>query len=68
MRERIRAMRDGLVDKLHGAGEKAPTSPSWPAQRGMFSYTGSSAAQVDRLREEFAHLRRRAPAGSAWRR
>ncbi|MFT4192329.1 MAG: amino acid aminotransferase [Comamonas sp.] len=52
MRTRIIAMRQVLVDAL------AQALPGRDfgyllAQRGMFSYTGLSAAQVDRLREEF---------------
>ncbi|MDX5363129.1 MAG: aspartate/tyrosine/aromatic aminotransferase [Pseudazoarcus pumilus] len=52
MRDRIRAMRTGLVDKLKAAGVKQDFS-FVIAQRGMFSYTGLSKDQVDRLREEF---------------
>lgn len=52
MRDRIRAMRTGLVEKLKAAGVKRDYS-FVIKQRGMFSYTGLSAAQVDRLREEF---------------
>ncbi len=51
MRERIRAMRVGLVDAL-----KAKTSQDFSfiiKQRGMFSYTGLSAEQVARLQQEF---------------
>jgi aromatic-amino-acid transaminase len=36
------------------------------SQRGMFSYTGLSAAQVDRLREEFAVYLWSARAACAW--
>jgi aromatic-amino-acid transaminase len=53
MRERIAAMRRAL----HGViGAKVPGRDFgyFLSQRGMFSYTGLSAAQVDRLREEFA--------------
>jgi aromatic-amino-acid transaminase len=52
MRERIAAMRRSL----HGAlSAKKPGRDFgyFLTQRGMFSYTGLSAAQVDRLREEF---------------
>jgi aromatic-amino-acid transaminase len=53
MRERIRAMRAGLVDRL-----KARSVPGDYGfvlrQRGMFSYSGLSPTQVDRLRDEFA--------------
>ncbi len=53
MRERIRAMRRALVDKLR---EKAPQADfSFVVrQRGMFSYSGLDRKQVQRLREEFA--------------
>jgi aromatic-amino-acid transaminase len=53
MRDRIRAMRVSLVDGLKAAGVAQDFS-FVIAQRGMFSYTGLTAAQVDRLREEFA--------------
>jgi hypothetical protein len=56
MRDRIRAMRTGLVDKLTAAA--ARTSPSSRRQRGMFSYTGLTAAQVERLKRRVRHLRR----------
>ncbi len=52
MRERIMAMRH----RLHGVlSAKLPGRDLgyFLTQRGMFSYTGMSAAQVDRLREEF---------------
>ena len=51
MRDRIRAMRDQLVDKLKAHGVKQDFE-FVRKQRGMFSYSGLSAAQVDRLREE----------------
>jgi aromatic-amino-acid transaminase len=53
MRARILKMRE----VLHGViGAKLPQRDFgyFLSQRGMFSYTGLSAAQVDRLREEFA--------------
>jgi aromatic-amino-acid transaminase len=53
MRQRILAMRKSL----HGVlSSKKPGRDFdyFLSQRGMFSYTGLSAAQVDRLREEFA--------------
>jgi aromatic-amino-acid transaminase len=53
MRERILAMRRSL----HGViGAKVPQRDFdyFLSQRGMFSYTGLSGAQVDRLRDEFA--------------
>ncbi|WP_046166662.1 amino acid aminotransferase [Chromobacterium vaccinii] len=52
MRERIRGMRLALLDAIKANGVAADFS-FITAQRGMFSYTGLSAAQVDRLREEF---------------
>ena len=52
MRERIRSMRASLVSKL--AAEGAMQDFSFvTAQRGMFSYTGLSAAHVDTLREDY---------------
>jgi aromatic-amino-acid transaminase len=52
MRERIRAMRVGLVERL---AQLVPGRDLGfvTRQRGMFSYSGLTAAQVDRLREEF---------------
>jgi aromatic-amino-acid transaminase len=51
MRDRIRAMRTQLVAKLkeHGATQDFDFVLT---QRGMFSYSGLTAAQVERLREE----------------
>jgi len=51
MRDRIREMRNGLVEKLQALGVKQDFS-FVRAQRGMFSYSGLTAAQVDRLRED----------------
>jgi aromatic-amino-acid transaminase len=53
MRERIREMRDSLHGKLR---ELLPQGDFdyVVAQRGMFSYSGLSKAQVLRLREEFS--------------
>ncbi len=53
MRQRILAMRQRLHDVL---AAKLPSRDFgyFPSQRGMFSYTGLSAAQVDRLRHEHA--------------
>jgi len=53
MRERMLAMRRSLHAVLSA---KVPGRDFgyFLSQRGMFSYTGLSAAQVDRLREEFA--------------
>ena len=52
MRERILAMRNALFDVLSA---KLPGRDFryFLTQRGMFSYTGLSAAQVDRLKDEF---------------
>ncbi len=52
MRDRIRAMRRSLVDKLQGKGVAQDFS-FIVKQRGMFSYTGLSADQVARLQKEF---------------
>jgi len=52
MRERIAGMRRSLHDVLQ-ARRPGRDFGYFLTQRGMFSYTGLSAAQVDRLREEF---------------
>jgi len=52
MRERIRAMRTSLVDKLRTRGVKQDFA-FVARQRGMFSYTGLSADQVERLKTEY---------------
>jgi aromatic-amino-acid transaminase len=52
MRNRIRAMRSSLVEKLKARGTAQDFS-FVIQQRGMFSYTGLSAEQVDRLQCEF---------------
>ena len=52
MRDRIRAMRTGLVERLAARGVKRDFS-FVAKQRGMFSYSGLTSAQVDRLRDEF---------------
>jgi aromatic-amino-acid transaminase len=52
MRERIHTLRAGLVSKLAALG--APEFGFIQQQAGMFSYSGLSKAQVDRLREEYA--------------
>jgi aromatic-amino-acid transaminase len=52
MRERIRAMRHALVAKLQAAGVTGDLSYI-TRQKGMFSYSGLSAAQMQRLRSEF---------------
>src|SRR5690606_9970156 len=53
MRERIRGMRVQLVEKLkaHGVTQNFDFVLQ---QRGMFSYSGLTAEQVDRLRDEHA--------------
>jgi len=51
MRDRIRAMRGGLVKKLATRGVRQDFS-FVTVQRGMFSYTGLTAAQVERLKTE----------------
>jgi aromatic-amino-acid transaminase len=53
MRVRIREMRQALVQKLK---EKAPSQnfDFVIQQRGMFSYSGLTKAQVERLRDEFS--------------
>jgi len=53
MRDRIAAMRRALHARLV-ALEPGRNFDYFLSQRGMFSYTGLSAAQVDRLREEHA--------------
>jgi len=52
MRDRIRAMRTGLVDAIKATG-CAQDFSFVAMQRGMFSYTGLTAAQVERMKEEF---------------
>ena len=52
MRDRIRAMRVSLVDKLKAKGVAQDFS-FVVKQRGMFSYTGLSAEQVERMKNEF---------------
>ena len=52
MRDRIRAMRSDLVDQLRAKGVAQDFS-FVARQRGMFSYTGLTAAQVDKLKTEF---------------
>jgi aromatic-amino-acid transaminase len=51
MRNRIREMRNSLVAKL--AAEGAANFDFINVQRGMFSYTGLSVAQVERLKSDF---------------
>ena len=52
MRDRIRAMRNGLVEHIKAAACERDFS-FVNQQRGMFSYSGLTSPQVDRLREEF---------------
>lgn len=51
MRDRIRLMRKQLVEKIKAQGAAQDFSFVLQ-QRGMFSYSGLTSAQVDRLREE----------------
>jgi aromatic-amino-acid transaminase len=51
MRDRIRTMRASLVDRLKASG--APNFEFINVQRGMFSYTGLTAAQVEKMRAEY---------------
>jgi aromatic-amino-acid transaminase len=53
MRERIRALRKSLVDKIHARVPAADFSFVL-RQRGMFSYSGLTKPQVQRLRAEFS--------------
>lgn len=52
MRDRIKLMRNSLVSKLAEAGAKRDFG-FVNAQRGMFSYSGLTADQVERLKTEF---------------
>jgi aromatic-amino-acid transaminase len=52
MRQRIKAMRSALVEKLAAAGLQQDMS-FIVEQRGMFSYSGLSKTQMERLRTEF---------------
>lgn len=53
MRERIKQMRQALTDKLQAAGVKQDVS-FIKQQRGMFSYSGLTRQQVERLAQESA--------------
>jgi aromatic-amino-acid transaminase len=53
MRERILAMRKHIYDGLNGHVEERLLT-RYLAQRGMFTYTGLTENQVERLREEHA--------------
>jgi aromatic-amino-acid transaminase len=52
MRSRIKQMRTALVEQLTAAGVQGDLS-FITRQRGMFSYSGLTAAQMQRLRSEF---------------
>lgn len=52
MRTRIKQMRQALQERLTAAGAKQDVS-FITTQKGMFSYSGLSAPQMKRLREEF---------------
>ncbi len=52
MRQRIKAMREALKARLEAAGVSGDLSYI-TRQKGMFSYSGMSAAQMQRLRSEF---------------
>lgn len=52
MRDRIRTMRETLVAKLRAAGVQGDLDYI-TAQKGMFSYSGLSTPQMQRLRSEF---------------
>jgi aromatic-amino-acid transaminase len=52
MRVRIKQMRIALLEKLHAAGVKQDMG-FITQQKGMFSYSGLNAAQMQRLRSEF---------------
>jgi aromatic-amino-acid transaminase len=52
MRNRIKAMRTALVERLKAAGVKQDLS-FITTQRGMFSYSGLTKPQMERLRSEF---------------
>ncbi len=53
MRDRIKSMRSALVEGIHARVPEFDFSFVL-RQRGMFSYSGLSKAQVQRLREEFS--------------
>ena len=52
MRERIRGMRSALVDRLQAHGVKSDLS-FITRQKGMFSYSGLNAAQMEQLRTQY---------------
>ncbi|HLS51158.1 MAG TPA: aminotransferase class I/II-fold pyridoxal phosphate-dependent enzyme, partial [Burkholderiaceae bacterium] len=53
MRERIKSMRQQLVEKLHALQNKQRFDHVL-TQRGMFSYSGLQAQQVEQLRDQHA--------------
>jgi aspartate/tyrosine/aromatic aminotransferase len=53
IRERLKRLRELLVETLHEIAPRIDASHI-PVQRGMFSYSGLSEAQVIALREEFS--------------
>ena len=53
MRERIRGMRQAFVEQLSTVAPQHDFS-FVIRQRGMFSYSGLNAAQVERLKDEYA--------------
>ena len=53
MRERIRGMRQAFVEQLSAAAPQHDFS-FVTRQRGMFSYSGLNASQVERLKDEYA--------------
>jgi aromatic-amino-acid transaminase len=53
MRDRIKAMRKALVEKIRARAPRADFGFILD-QRGMFSYSGLTKAQVERLRAEFS--------------
>ena len=53
MRKRISGMRKGLADGLKAGGSSVDFSFMY-RQNGMFSYSGLSKSQVDRLRSDYA--------------
>lgn len=53
MRERIRGMRQAFVEQLSATAPQHDFS-FVTRQRGMFSYSGLNAAQVERLKDEYA--------------
>ena len=52
MRQRIRRMREGLVQRL--AGNNKRDFSRFVEQKGLFSYSGLTEAQMERLKSEYA--------------